>query len=179
MRSKQILSIFAFITAFVLSSAFAWLFIDKSQTSNSFTTFSVRNAGCRQDTETKRAIETLLRHDDRYGRERFSTVKNLNQFPSEARFEKFAETVEQYADESGSLRYSHLPRDFQIRWNEHMRAWRDYSNYLNRVKNPSPGAVENFYHQEKAYGVDIDLSYYDALSVARNYCVDVSEYLKQ
>lgn len=178
MTSKQILSIFAFITAFVLSSAFAWLFIDKSQTNSSFITFELRNAGCRQDAETKRAIEKILREDDRYGRERFSTVKNLNQFPAQTRFERFAGAVEQYADDAGNLRYSHLPRDFQIRWNEHMRAWRDYSNYLNRVKNSPSGLNEDFYDQRKEYGADIDLSYYDALRVAKKYCVDVSEYLK-
>ena len=100
MTSKQILSIFAFITAFVLSSAFAWLFIDKSQTNNSFTTFNVRNAGCQQDAESKQAIEKILRQDYRFGWERGLTVKNLNQFPAQTRFERFAASVEQYADDN-------------------------------------------------------------------------------
>src|SRR5687768_2893439 len=124
MRSKHILSIFAFITAFVLSSAFAWLFIDKSQTSNSFAAFEVRNVRCQQDSDTKRAIENLLQQDISNGRERLWRSNDSDHPSAKSPFEIYAEAVEHYADDSGSMRYSHLPRDFQIRWNEHMRAWR-------------------------------------------------------
>ena len=174
MTSKQILSIFAFITAFVLSSAFAWLFIDKSQTNNSFATFNVRNARCQQDTETKLAIERLLQQDISNGRERLWRAKDSDHSSAKSPLEKYAEAVEHYADDSSSMRYSHLPRDFQIRWNEHMRAWRDYSNYLNGSKNSS-FEDGDFYQDRNEYLVDINSTWYSVLRVGRKYCAEVTE----
>ena len=174
MRSKHILSIFAFITAFVLSSAFAWLFIDKSQTASSFVTFETRNVRCQQDTETQRAIEKLLQQDISNGRERLWRTSDADHPSAKTPFERYAEAVEHYADDSGSMRYSHLPRDFQIRWNEHMRAWRDYSNYLNRSKNSS-SPDGDFYQDRNEYLVDINTTWYSVLRVGRKYCAEVSE----
>ena len=174
MTSKQILSIFAFITAFVLSSAFAWLFIDKSQTNSSFTTFKVRNAGCQQDTGTKRSIERLLQQDISNGRERLWRANDSHHPSAKTPFERYAEAVEHYADDSGSMRYSHLPRDFQIRWNEHMRAWRDYSNYLNSSRNSS-SEDRKYYQDRNEYLVDINSTWYSVLRVGRKYCAEVTE----
>lgn len=157
MRSKQILSIIAFITAFASSSAFALLFVDKSS--------------------TKYAIETILRQDLNYGQERLWRISGNDRLPAESQFKKYAETVEEYADDAGSLNHSHLPREFQIRWNEHMRAWRDYSNYLNTLKNSSAGLDENFYRKQKEHTADINLTYFDVLRIGSRHGVDVSEYI--
>jgi hypothetical protein len=173
MRSKHILSIFAFITAFVLSSAFAWLFIDKSQTGSNLT-FELRNARCQQDAETKRAIENLLEQDIRNGRERLWRANDTEHPSAKSHFDRYAEAVEHYADDSGSMRYNHLPRDFQIRWNEHMRAWRDYSNYLNR-SNSSSLEDEDFYQDRNEYLVDINSTWYSVLRVGKKYCAEVTE----
>lgn len=179
MRSKNILSIIAFITAFAFSSAFAFLFIDRSPTKNSLAALKVRNVECRQDAETKNAIENLLRQDVRNGQERFWRIYDSNNPSAKSYYERYTDSVEHYSDDSGSISYSHLPRDFQLKWNEHMRAWRDYSNYLNKVKNSSQSLDEDFYNKQKEYDVDINLTYYDVLLVGRTYCVDVSEYLNQ
>lgn len=159
MRSKNILSIIAFITAFAFSSAFAFLFIDKSP--------------------TKDAVESILRQDIRYGQERFWRINSSENLSAKSYFESYAEAVEEYANDSGSLSYSHMPRDFQLKWNAHMRAWRDYSNYLNEVKNSSQSMNEDFYDKQKVYSAEINLTYYDVLRVGRTYGIDVSEYLIQ
>lgn len=174
MISKQILSIIAFVTAFVLSSAFAWLFIDKSQTTTNFTTFEIRNVRCQQGSETRRAIENLLQQDISNGRERLWRVNDSHHLSAKSYYERYAESVERYADDSGSMRYSHLPRDFQIRWNEHMRAWRNYSNYLNRTKNYSSENVDR-YQDKNEYLVDINSTWYSVLRVGRKYCAEVTE----
>ena len=179
MRSKNILSIIAFITAFAFSSAFALLFIDKSPTNNSLAVFKVRNVECRQDAKTKNAIESLLRQDIRNGQERFWRINDSNN-PSKSYYERYADSVEHYSDDSSSISYSHLPRDFQLRWNEHMRAWRDYSNYLNKAKYSSQDFEdEDFYQDKNEYLVDINSTWYSVLRVGKKYCVDVSEYLNQ
>lgn len=157
MRRKQILSIIAFITAFASSSAFALLFVDKSS--------------------TKYAIETVLRQDVNYGQERLWRISSGERLPAKSYFKKYAEAVEEYADDAGSLNYGHLPREFQIRWNEHMRAWRDYSNYLNTVKNSSQSLDEDFYRKQKEHTADINLTYFDVLRVGSRHGVDVSEYI--
>jgi hypothetical protein len=154
MRSKNILSIIAFITAFAFSSAFAFLFIDESQTKND--------------------IENLLRQDISNGRERFRRINDSGRFPEKSNYQRYAESVEHYADDSGSISYSHLPPDFQLRWNEHMRAWRDYSNYLNKTKNSSL-EDEDFYQDKNEYLVDINSTWYSVLRVGSKYCAEVSE----
>jgi hypothetical protein len=174
MRSKNILSTIAFITAFAFSSAFALLFIDKSPTTNSLAAFKVRNVECRQDAETKNAIESLLRQDIRNGQERFWRINDSNNPSARSYYERYAESVEHYADDSGSINYSHLPRDFQLRWNEHMRAWRDYSNYLNKAKNSSL-EDEDFYQDKNEYLVDINSTWYSVLRVGKKYCAEVSQ----
>lgn len=174
MRSKNILSIIAFITAFAFSSAFALLFIDKSPTKNSLLTFKVRNVGCQQNAEARNAIESLLQQDISNGRERFWRIKDSEHSSAKSYYERYAESVEHYADDSGSISYSHLPRDFQLRWNEHMRAWRDYSNYLNKTKNSSL-ENEDFYQDKNEYLVDINSTWYSVLRVGSKYCAEVSE----
>ncbi len=174
MRSKTILSIIAFITAFVLSSAFAFLFIDRSQTKTSFAAYELRNVECRQDAETKTAIENLLRQDISNGRERFWRINDFEHSSAKSYYERYAESVEHYSDDSGNISYSHLPRDFQLRWNEHMRAWRDYSNYLNKAKNSSL-EDEDYYQDKNEYLVDINSTWYSVLRVGKKYCAEVSD----
>lgn len=175
MRSKQILSIIAFITTFVLSSAFAFLFIDRSVPTVSFSNFETRNTGCRQDAETKLAVESFLRQDISNGRERLWRINGSDDSSAKSYLEKYADSVEQYADESGSMNFRHLPYDFQIRWKAHMRAWRDYSDFLNNAKDSVDSEDESFYRDQNEYLIDINSTWYSVLRVGRNYCAQVSE----
>lgn len=176
MRSKDILSIVVFITAFVFSSAFASLFIDKSQTNSGFSTFEIRNAPCRADVDAKTAIEELLYQDIRNGRERLWRMDDYSNSSANSYYSRYAVSVEKYAGDSGSMSYGHLPRDFQIKWRQHMRAWRDYANFLNKTKHSSHEfADSDFYRSSDEHIFDINSTWYDVLRVGRKYCAVVSE----
>jgi hypothetical protein len=145
MRSKTILSTAAFIVAFVASAAFASLFITKTQTApDYFPVSSYKSTSCFKDRNnftTANKISALIREDINNGREsgrRLYRAGAEERPPfTDSKFPKYAEAVERYADASGSIKAGSLPSDFQTHWREHMKAWRDYSEFLNRMKDSS------------------------------------------
>lgn len=167
MRSKDIVSIIAFISAFAVSAAFASLFIDKSQYEN-YSIYTSRNySNCRYADQTCKDILSLLVRDISNGRKRqenydYSLGKDGNVSP------KYAETVAVYADASGSLDDEHLPADFQSAWREHMQAWRDYSDFLNEV---SENKIEDeaFDRLEDIYTYKINKTWAAVLKIGRGY----------
>lgn len=134
MRSKDIISIIAFITAFGFSAAFASLFIDESLTT-SFKTYEIRDvrtSNCRTSDKTCTDILALLIQDIRNGEQRRSRFDYSLSEDANVSVRR-AESVEDYANASGSMEDAHLPADFRAAWREHMKAWRDYSDFLNDV----------------------------------------------
>ena len=157
MRSKDILSTIAFISAFVLSAAFASLFIDNSQTNN----FEhLPNSQCPHgklsaNDRTCTDILALLVQDIRNGeqrRDRYDySLGDENGNVSATR----AETVADYANASGSMEDEHLPSDFRAAWREHMKAWHVYSEFLNDVSQ-TKSADEKFERLEDQYIYNIN-----------------------
>jgi hypothetical protein len=49
----------------------------------------------------------------------------------------YSEAVMDYWKASSSMDASQFPQDFQIKWNAHMRAWRNYADYLAETKSSS------------------------------------------
>lgn len=167
MRSKDIVSIIAFISAFAVSAAFASLFIDKSQYTN-YNIYAVKNySACQNGDQTCKDILSLLVRDVRNGQTRqddydYSLSEKGNVSP------KYAESVADYADNSGSMNDENLPSDFQSAWREHMQAWRDYSNFLNEVSE-NKIADESFRRLEDKYTRNINKTWAKVLKIGRGY----------
>ncbi len=169
MRSKTILSIAAFTIAFGFSTVLASLFISGN-------TYSQTNyLKYRSSTPSAAAISALIREDIRNGRRldgMFYRYENLHLSA------EFAVAVEQYVDESSSIKASHLPIDFQTAWREHMRAWREYSEFLNRTNNSSnlddlsSEVLENF---EKLHNRDINHTWREVLQIGIEYDADIRQ----
>lgn len=166
MRSKNILSIVAFIAAFGLSAAFASLFVTKTQTAvpeyvpvngyNSTSCFKYKN-----NSTTANKISALIRQDKRNerdsDREFYENGADIFSSSNSSAFSGYADAVKQYVDQSSRMKASDLPSDFQADWHAHMKAWRDYSNFLNRMKKSSNRAavsreeikeIETFHNRE-------------------------------
>jgi len=144
MRSKTILSAAAFTVAFALSAAFASLFITKTQIAESvfIPVSGYKSTSCfkhKNNSATADKISALIAEDNSNGRSRKNHRVGEDVRPSftSSEFSEYTEAVEQYVDESSSMKVSGLPGDFQIEWREHMKAWRDYSDFLNRMKKSS------------------------------------------
>jgi hypothetical protein len=62
-----------------------------------------------------------------------------------------------------------LPQEFQTAWRAHMKAWHDYANFLDGLKDSSitlKTDKENFDNLEDFYNNEINSTWYEVLSVA-------------
>jgi len=149
MRSKTILPIVAFIAAFGLSAAFASLFIVKSQSESVIVPVSdYKLTSCfkyKNNLAAADKIAALISQDKRNGRESerafYRYGADIFSSSDNSAISGYAGAVEEYVNQSSSMRASDLPSDFQAKWREHMKAWRDCSDFLNRMKKPSNRAA--------------------------------------
>jgi hypothetical protein len=169
MRSKNILS----IVAFGLSAAFASLFISPNNYGASYS-----RAG--QNTAAAEAITALITQDYANGYTRDEKIYDLRvSNPSDVNsvaFADFAEAMQGYADDSGSMDANDLPSDFQAAWREHMKAWREYSNFLNQsadISGRTACSLRKFKTNDKLHNREINRTWYEVLRIGRSYGADV------
>ena len=184
MRSKTILSVAAFTLAFTLSAAFAGLFITKTQTApDYFPVIGRTSTSCFKDrnkSATAVKISALIEADKSNGlersRETYRVGEDVRPPFTSAGFALYADAVEQYVDESSSMKASDLPNDFQIEWREHMKAWRDYSDFLNRMKkssNRDAFSAEELENTDDFHSREITRTWNLVLQTGRTYGADV------
>ncbi|MDQ3324089.1 MAG: hypothetical protein M3525_16870 [Acidobacteriota bacterium] len=185
MRIKTILSIAAFSTAFIFSTAFAGLFIDKSENHLNQTIRSGYNrkpTSCfknRNKAATAEKITAILEQDDRNGDVRDRELRRIDGYYTSpfksSSFERYADATGEYADESGSIEDDRLPREFQTAWREHMKAWRDYADFLEDTKSAEVRTYigeENYRVTSNKYNTNINLTWFEVLRVAEKYGSD-------
>lgn len=180
MELKTILRIAAFSTAFIFSAAIAGLFIDESASQTEFTAPLNFAAGFESepsltyDSAVAAKIYRLLEKDDDNGRarndktRRFIIDYNLP-FASNSLFAGYADATAQYAEQSGSMKQDGLSPEFKSAWRRHMKAWRDYADFLQRMKNPAvrsnlgEAAFNDF---DAEYNNEINQSWSEVLRIA-------------
>jgi hypothetical protein len=200
MKLKSILSIVVFAAAFVSSAAVAGLFAVKTEIQTIEPIFvsaaspgsDARPTQCfghRHNAETSAVakINALLKQDDESGRAHHAKVQSLNVDDStlfaadDSTFSDYAAVTTRYADQSGAMKDSGLPSDFQSTWRVHMRAWRDYADFLEAMKIPEMRAAvdeDAFALLNKQYDADIKRTYLEVLRVAGSYGVNIDKFLR-
>lgn len=165
---KIITALIAFATTFGTSTALTGLFVEKHQP---LITVSRTN----QDVQTKQRILSLLRRDIQNGEDRLDKCSQAAEFwelSSSDRLNIYSKAVSEYSNDSGSIDDANLPADFQRAWRQHMKAWHDYSVYLEQLKKSAAS--------QKMTGDEIDeqlndrddlinRTWYRALAVASRY----------
>ena len=76
---------------------------------------------------------------------------------------------------SANLATEELPQEFHIAWNKHMKAWRDYADFLDRMKNSSirmKMSGEKLSDFNNEYNSEINSTWSEVLSVADEYGAD-------
>ena len=161
MRIKNVLSIVAFVAAFGLSTAFASLFISPN-------------------TAAAEAITDFILQDYVNGDIRDEKIYDLHiNNPSDINsvaFADYAEATEGYVDDSSSMDANDLPRDFQKAWQAHMKAWRNYSVFLNEsadISGRTACSLRKFKSNENSLNREINRTWYEVLRVGRSYGADV------
>ena len=184
MRSKTILSTAAFIVAFAASAAFANLFITKTQTVSDYVPVSnYKSTSCFKDRHklvTANKISALIQEDNSNGRTKdkksYRVDEKLRLSSDVSNFSEYADAVEQYVDDSSSIKVSDLPNDFQVEWRAHMKTWRDYSEFLDRMKESSNREVlsgEEIKEIDDFHSRKIDRTYQVVLQTGANYGANV------
>jgi hypothetical protein len=161
---KFISSIVAFSLTFILSV----VLIGVPQ-NTFFTTTSHTN--CFNHNENN--VVQLLRQDVRNGdvrryeiNEIFKVAENTTDFSVEL----YAEYVQEYVDKSQSMDDYDLPADFQNAWRKHMKAWRDYSDFLNKLKKSSElPSYSEFIEMDRNYSMEINRTWYNTLRIGKRY----------
>ena len=175
MRSKNILSIAAFIAAFAFSTAFAGLFIDKTNVNYGY-------GYLRTNCGTSAQISKFLYRDISNGRERDRRVHRLGADSYETAFSEefiseYTEIVDNYAKASAGMNDEHLPLDLRIAWRKHMTAWHDYSDFLKHVEENTSSLRSSAHIQSRdAYLSEIDTTWYEVLRIAGTHGARVSSY---
>ena len=166
MRIKNIFSTAAFIVTFVFSSAFANLFIVKSVAVS-------ETATSRSSCRTQQRMLNFLEQDRRYGRELAGDLASAdyenNSVNEEAATLKLARKMRRMDD-------SAMPLEFQTAWENHVRAWEDYADFLYRTNQTrmSESIDEVSDETRLTRNREISRTYYVLLGVARQHGVDFS-----
>ena len=159
-------AIIAFVGTFAVSVGLVWLLFGFPVKSNY--TYSLHN--CEEHYSS--AIYSHLKRDITNGRERdarsFRTVNWEKDGKVGYSIKIHANSVNQYVDDSSSMDVSDLPQDFQIAWQKHIDAWRDYSDFLNERKN-SGLTNEDFEEAGDFHTDEINRTWDEVLQVGENY----------
>jgi hypothetical protein len=166
MRVKNILSVVAFIAAFGFSAVLATVLDPRPAASFIQPSF---------DRTTAQNITSFLEQDIQNGQDRNHQVYRADEdySLSSPYIVKRAQAVSEYAEESGSMDFSYLPQDFQLAWMKHMRAWHNYSDFLQKVKTQRMSSSE-INQLENQYNREINLTWFEVLRVGNRYGADVS-----
>ena len=167
MRVRNILSIAAFIVAFTVSAAIASVFTPSSSTGL---------AQPSADRSTARNIYRFLQRDiqngderDRsaygYGMERRGALASPNVIIR-------AQAVAEYSEASGAMNYESLPQDFQLAWLKHMRAWHNYSDFLQKARTERM-SYDDVRRLENQYNREINQTWFEVLRIAQRYGSDI------
>jgi len=190
MKIKSILSIAAFSTAFIVSTFLAGLFFDKTEIPTVLvaptTTYSKPTScfGHMKPSAAAEKISVVLRQDDLYGEQRNGKLYDIDlAYRSTAKgtsyFSAYAGITSEYATKSGNMEVGGLPQEFQAAWRSHMKAWRDYANFLEDMKTSTAdnsAGEDSFDALETEYNNGINSTWYEVLRVAGEYGSDFSPY---
>jgi hypothetical protein len=167
MRSKTIISILAFAAAFGFSAYFASFFLPETVKSENF--YYDDYAPVR----THAGILNLLRQDDINGNERRFDYEDSDDQAEDVSFKNYitseAKLVNSYVDKSSSLNASDLPCDFRSAWRVHMKAWRDYSDFMNKSAKTKNVDADEFREKEVELIDDINSTWGKVLDVSETY----------
>lgn len=162
---KSALSIVAFTVTFGFSVLLIGLLFGFPQSNFDYTKSTKTN--CYDQTRYK--IERLINQDIRNGERRDSMIRRFERKSSEKMtISEYSVFVKRYVDKSERLNDSGLPAEFQESWREHMKAWRDYSNFLNKQKYGSFSNVE-FNDYDIEFNNEINRTWYNTLRIGESH----------
>lgn len=164
---KSTLSIIAFTLTFGFSFVLVGLLFGFPQPSFDLS----QRSQSRNFDQTAFEMQRLIIQDELNGTKRDSSVLKLDlSKQDQATISKYSNQVDRYLIKSTSIDDSNLPDDFRASWQNHMRAWKDYSKFLNE-RNESKVKISDseFSDLESKFDQEISRTWYETLRIARGY----------
>ncbi len=121
--------------------------------------------------QTQQNIASLVQRDVRNGDETFNKTNSCAKWSV---FHKtYPEIVNEYVDKSESMNDADLPSDFQLAWREHMKAWRNYADFLNDSETEKMD-TSDFTRLNSNYNREISVTWQEVLQIGREYGATLS-----
>ncbi len=156
-NTRFITAIVAFIATFIFSAGLVRIIFPASAVQYVYTNRSqYRNSNSNE-------IESFLLRDIRNGENRMNRISSLRETDNERYSAEFADAVMNYSITSSNMDASRFPQDFQNAWREHMKAWRNYGEFLKEVDPTSSKCTEGRLNSE------INRTWMEVLRISRNY----------
>jgi hypothetical protein len=163
-NQRTVFGIIAFATTFIVSVAVMGV-IFPTQTSSLAPVATRHRKSCGNDLAKK--LEAFIERDKSNGETReYAILRGKTVSPSAA------ESVKIYWESSSAMDAGDFPRDFRVAWNDHMKAWYEYSEFVNarKGKTVNPTAFES---ESERLDAEITRTWNIVLSSARKYGADV------
>ena len=175
MRIKYIAAIITFFATFGFSAFIALLFaaprvyqvppVSSSQ-------YKPYDGRCNKRLGEK--IKDFLNQDKQNGAERHRyEYSDEGEVISRLSLADQADSITLYAGQSSSMDASDFPRDFQAVWNEHMLAWSEYADFMQKAAKNKRTTAEDLYQRENAYIDDINSTWEEVLDTGRSHGADL------
>jgi hypothetical protein len=168
-NTRKIITTVAFIAAFIFSAGLTrlilpaqviqYVYIDRPQ-------FIERNTN---------EIESFLLQDITNGESRMDEIAGLRD-SNEEYLAEFADSVMEYSDASSSMNADNFPADFQAAWHLHMKAWRNYADFL-AIQANAPAKKQmkpaDFQKGESSLNAEINRTWFEVLRIGRTHGADI------
>lgn len=181
---KSVISIIAFTLAFGFSVVLVGLIFGFPQTENKAKVLEINSSHKRCQNQKQRGIESLLGQDVRNGDIRNIELQKVFRESDSTSYESvisdYSKLIGKYVDSSESINDSDVPSELRREWREHMKIWRDYSDFLNKTANSTEKMSNSEFSQlEDKYNAEISRTWYAVLDTAEDYNPGIRERLGQ
>ncbi len=155
---RTVFGIVAFVVAFVFSVGLVRMFFPAPVVPFVPAAFSRHD----QHSALGFELEDFIRRDESNGSSRDVRLLSGSNIVSA----DYAESVENYWSKSSAMDAKAFPREFRVAWNEHMKAWQDYSEFLNEMKGTKVDR-RSFYSESGRFSAEISRTWEAVLDSAR------------
>lgn len=160
---KSIIASIAFTVTFGFSVVLVGLIFGFPQTDRVYK----QHESCHINDQSE--IVSFLARDVRYGDLRDSDLRSFDS-AADLPLVEYTEFINKYVAKSQAMDDEFLPKDFQYAWRNHMKAWRDYADFLSSLSSGTVDASsQDFVSLEKEYNSEITRTWNLVLEIGENH----------
>ncbi|HNQ15069.1 MAG TPA: hypothetical protein PKM58_05865 [Pyrinomonadaceae bacterium] len=176
-NSRTVYGLIAFAVAFVFSAGLVRILFPApyDPAALAVAPVQVRESYCDRRRHPKKPklamrLEEFIEQDKANGDDRSTDLIDGNMVSA-----TYTDSVREYYDTSSSMNTDAFPREFVAAWNEHMRAWKNYADYLdlNRERRVD---TEVFSSKQRKYNEEISRTWGIVIRLARENGAEVTPY---